>query len=274
MLNPLSRLTKRSSLPRSTTRIPRCTIGQWDTEENTVAVYPGSTVPTLRYVQAAEKNGGNGANQLMTGYYRFEKGIHRAGQPTGHRAFRQVGTRVCRRTADNAVYQPTDPVADVEDDNLHAAFGKTLQDSYSSAGCQVVLGFPECDNFKDQPPWSVFRERAYKIDQQQFSYILLDAVQVAQIAKNPAAPTSLLLRCGSTEIALPQGHADLIKSIQTALKQAGTYHGEADGNFGARSAEAVAEFQRHNVGAMLVDAVVDQRTGVALLKNDQPWPNV
>jgi hypothetical protein len=254
---------------------PRCTIGQSDTEGHTLAVFPGSTVPTLSYVQSAERNDGDGANQLMTGYYRFEKGVHHNGKPTGHRAFRQKGTRVCRRTADNSVYQPTDRVADVEDDNLHAAFGKTLDGTYSSAGCQVVLGIPKCEKFSaDEGPWPAFRDRAYQIDQKDFSYILLDGVQVAEISKDPDTLTPLLLRCGSVESALPAGHADLIKTLQTALKQAGLYNEEPDEKFGARTAEAIAEFQKRNVGATYVDAVVGPPTGMALLKNNGSWPNV
>ena len=60
----------------------------------------------------------------------------------------------------------------------------------------------------------------------------------------------------------------------TALKQAGLYAGEPDGDFGARSAEAVAEFQKRNVGAMYVDAVVGPQTGTALLKNSESWPSL
>jgi Putative peptidoglycan binding domain len=110
--------------------------------------------------------------------------------------------------------------------------------------------------------------------QQEFSYILLDAVQVAQISKDPDTLTPLLLRCGSVESALPGGHADLIKTLQTALKQAGLYNEEPDGKFGERTAEAVAEFQKRNVGAVYVDAVVGPPTGMALLKNNGSWSNV
>jgi len=52
------------------------------------------------------------------------------------------------------------------------------------------------------------------------------------------------------------------------------YAGEPDGDFGARSAEAVAEFQKRNVGAMYVDAVVGPQTGTALLKNSESWPSL
>jgi hypothetical protein len=255
---------------------PRCTIGQWNTEKDTLVVFPGSTVPTLKYVVEAEKQGGAGANQLMTGYYLFKKGIHRAGQPSGHPAFIQLGSRACRRTADNevAVYQPTDLVSEVDDDNLHAAFGDTLDGTYSSAGCQVVLGHPQCQQFKDAPPWPIFRDAAYNIDQQQFSYILLDGVQVAQIAKDPDAQTALLVRSGSVESALPQGSQDLIRKLQTALNQGGFYKGNPDGQFGAETAEAVAKFQKAKVGAIYVDTVVGSQTGKALLQSNGDWPTL
>ena len=253
----------------------RCTIGQWDTEKDSLAVFPGSTVPTLKYVVEAEKKAGSGTNQLMTGYFLFEKGVHREGQPTGHEAFRQLGTRACRRTADNevAVYQPTDPVSEVDDDNLHAAFGDKLEGTYSSAGCQVVLGYPQCQEYRDVEPWPTFRKAAYAIQQKQFSYILLDGVQVAQIVKDPDAPTPLLLRCGSLDSALPRQFAGLITQIQTSLKEVGSYTGNLDGNFGAQTAAAVAKFQNDKVGPIYVDAVVGPQTGKYLL-NKTDWPTL
>lgn len=72
----------------------------------------------------------------------------------------------------------------------------------------------------------------------------------------------------------PKGYPDLIIKIQTALKQAGLDAGEPDGDFGARSAEAVVEFQKRNVGAMYVDSVVGPQTGTAPLKNNESWPRL
>jgi hypothetical protein len=133
---------------------PRCAIGQWRLKEGTIAVFPGSTVPTLRYVErSARSNQGNGTNLLLTGYCEFEKGVHHAGKPNGHPAFRQKGRRIYRRTADDAIYEPSDAVEIGEPwDNLHAAFGAGLEGTYSSAGCQVVLGYPE------REPWPTFRD--------------------------------------------------------------------------------------------------------------------
>lgn len=257
-------------------REPRCTLGQWRLADDTLAVFPGSTVPTAKFVKMSVEHDGEGTNQIMTGYYRFEKGVHRAGQPTGHRAFRQVGHRLCRRTADNLVYAPGDRVVtDVDDDNLHAAFCEDLDGSYSSRGCQVVVGFPECERFPaDKPPWSVFRDNAYAVvGAQEFRYVLLDAAEVARLSEDPDAARPLQLRCGSHESALPPEHAGLIREVQGALQQARCYAGEVDGDFGAGSAAAVVKFQTATFGALHADGIVGPQTG-ALLLSQQPWPNL
>jgi hypothetical protein len=134
----------------------------------------------------------------MTGYYRFVKGIHLQNAPRAHPALKQAGTRVCRRTADNAIYEDTDPaVVDVDDDNLHAAFGEAPDGTYSSAGCQVVLGFPECGEYEDKPLWPTFRDRAYALDhQEKFGY--LDYLEVAEVSEDPEAKRPLLLAVGPT----------------------------------------------------------------------------
>ena len=60
-------------------RVMRCTIGQWNCMAGTVALFPGSTVPSAASVEAARKAGGAGANMLLPGRYEHEKGIHKSG---------------------------------------------------------------------------------------------------------------------------------------------------------------------------------------------------
>lgn len=143
---------------------PRCTIGQWRPAERTLAVFPGSTVPHLNYVRSAQARGGQGANQLMTGFYTdYRKGIHKAGSSTAHEAFRQTAEQPIRRTSDDLDYGLEDP-EDVENpfDNLHAAWcaGVGATD-FSSAGCQVVVGYPKCEKLNNRPdsgPWATFKK--------------------------------------------------------------------------------------------------------------------
>ena len=126
---------------------PRCTLIQWRPARNDFAVFPGSTVPHRSYVEEAVRAGGEGANQLMTGYYAdYRKGVHKPGTPTAHDAFRQTEGRPIRRTTNDLTYDETDPV-DVTNpcDNLHAGWCMGVShDYYASAGCQVLVGYPRC----------------------------------------------------------------------------------------------------------------------------------
>src|SRR5436190_20011115 len=55
---------------------PRCTLGQWKPGIG-IALFPGSTVPHRKYVEASRPQGGAETNQLMTGYYNdYRKGVH------------------------------------------------------------------------------------------------------------------------------------------------------------------------------------------------------
>jgi len=246
-------------------RNPRCVLGQWLLKTGEIAVFPGSTVPTAKYVEAAVKNEGAGTNQLFTGRYGFEKGIHKAGTATGHRAFRQIGSRIFLRTADDPIYELSDRVDTGNPcDNLHAAYGEGLSGTYSSAGCQVVCGTPKCDNFSDSGPWVVFRDNAYKLSQNKFNYLLFDASETDRWDDDPPASGELKIRCGSHESALPAGQEQAIRNIQTKLKEAGFYTGTVDGDFGANSALAAIKFQRKNFGFALADGIVGATTGLAL----------
>jgi hypothetical protein len=252
---------------------PRCTIGQWKLADNTVVVFPGSTIPAIRYVEKSVLKGGADTNQLLPGYYQFIKAQHRPKSEFGHPAFVQDGSRIYLRTADNTAYEPTD-ITDTGNpgDDLHAAFGKGLGDLYSSAGCQVVMGFPDCaGGYVDTPPWPVFRQNAYDLGQSVFSYILLDAAEVATVAENPDTPRLLRLRCGSHQNALPK-FPELIKSVQTALIREGFLKSEPDGSFGAESTLAALEYQKKTFGAMHADGIVGGATAAEL--NILDWPVV
>ncbi len=254
---------------------PRCTIGQWNLEDDTVAVFPGSTIPTHKYVVASKAKGGRDVNQLMPGYYSFVKGIHHANSARAHPAFKQEGNRIYRRATDNEVYDPSDsPDIGNPGDNLHAAYGDTLDGSYSSAGCQVVLGVPQCEDYPvAKEPWPTFHDHAYQDDeaQQEFHYILLEAAEVVTVAEDPKASQRVLLRCGSEDRALTV-QPGLIAQVQKALKTKGSYQGPADGIFGAGSALALVKFQKATFGMTLADGVIGLQTAAAL--GFQNWPIV
>ncbi len=254
-------------------RNPRCVLGQWLPASSDIAIFPGSTVPTAKYVEAAVANEGEGTNQLFTGRYAFEKGVHRAGSPHGHRAFRQLGNRIFLRTADDPVYELSDRVETGNPcDNFHAAFGQGLSGTYSSAGCQVVCGTPKCDVFGDSGPWVTFRDNAYKRDQNAFTYLLFDADEADRWDDNPSSAGGVMIRCGSHERALPTGQSGMIRLIQSKLKDAGFYKGTVDGDFGAGSALAAIQFQRRTLGFNQADGIVGATTALAMQVSD--WPQI
>lgn len=246
---------------------PRCTLGQWLPKDGTIALFPGSTVPHRNYVATALSKSGVGANQLATGFYSdYRKGIHKAGKPTAHEAFRQTAGRPIRRTTDDQDYQNDDRVEFSNPyDNLHAAWCQgTSGLSYASAGCQVVVGYPKCDkpNYtKDVGPWKVFKENAYELAQTGFQYVLLDGKDAERVVENSGKKLSVRLRYGSK--------GELVADLQKALKKAGFYEGIIDDDFKERTLRAVMDYQSVRFGPLEDDGVVGPVTASAL---GLTWP--
>lgn len=248
---------------------PRCTLGQWLPAEGRVAVYPGSTVPHLRYVQSALEQGGTGANQLLTGYYPdYRRGQHKAGTTSAHDAFRQTRGRPIRRSADDLDFDNDDRVEITNAyDNLHAAWCTGIDHAYfASAGCQVVVGYPCCparDGQPDTGPWAHFRGASYELPQQEFPYVLLDARAAESIADDVDAPHSARLRYGSK--------GNLVRTVQEALARRGYFPHRIDGDFGPLTLEAVLAFQAAVLGPQADDGIVGPATAGAL---GIDWPSV
>ena len=245
---------------------PRCTLGQWRPNQG-IALFPGSTVPHRNNVRSALDQGGTGCNQLMTGFYDdYRKGVHKAGQPTGHEAFQQNHKLPIRRTADDLDYDADDRVEYMRPyDNLHAGWSMGVDhDRFSSAGCQVVVGYPKCeklDNKPDTGPWKVFKENAYSISQDSFSYILLTGNYVQGVVFTNFPELESRLRFGS------QG--GVVEELQTKLKELAYYVGDIDGDFGPRTLFALLEFQTVVFGSDSDDGIVGPITADALGMN---WP--
>lgn len=246
-------------------RNPRCTLGQWIPGKG-FALFPGSTVPHQKYIQKAQAAGGQGANQLITGFYTdYRKGVHRSGTKTGHHAFRQEQFLPVRRTTDDLDYDPRDRIDwSQASDNLHCAWCMSLNKDYSSAGCQVVMGYPETpwgrpDNI-DQGHWKQFLKNAYDLAQDSFTYVLLDGRDALKAAQADAALIPRL-RYGS--------FGELVKLVQEALKARQYYEGKIDGDLGWRTLSAVIQFQKAKFGLDDADGVVGPITAEAL---GVPWP--
>jgi hypothetical protein len=241
---------------------PRCTLVQWRPATRDLSVYPGSTVPNQSYVQQALAAGGAGANMLMTGFYAdYRKGVHHAGSPTAHDAFRQTEARPIRRSSDDLDFDNDDP-ADLENpcDNLHAAWCMgPNQGAFSSAGCQVVVGYPHCEKRGDAPDagaWRAFKANAYSIPQDSFPYVLVHGLDAQRISLAGGRQVPCRLRYGS------QGPA--VEQLQQALKRSGYYEGRCDADFGPRTLRAVLRYQTVAFGPQSDDGIVGPTTASAL----------
>jgi hypothetical protein len=249
---------------------PRCTLGQWLPQDGTFALYPGSTVPHIKYVKNSKERNGVGANQLMTGCYKdYRKGIHKMGKSTGHEAFRQTDAHPIRRTADDFDYDNDDRVEFTNPyDNIHAAWCMGIDhDYYASAGCQVIIGYPKCEKLGQQPdkgPWAFFKKNAYDIQSQQhFPYFLLNARDAQKIAFAGDKKMSARLRYGSK--------GTLVEKVQNELKDKDYYEGIVDGDFGPKTIRAVLQFQIDYFGPSADDGIVGPITASAL---GLEWPSV
>lgn len=244
----------------------RCTLGQVRPSDRTLAVYPGSTVPTLKYISAAIAKGGEGTNTLMLGKYAYIRGRHKSEQPTGHRAFLQARFFPVWRTADDADYDLDDRLDNdggIVADNLHCAYHDNLATpGYSSAGCQVVAGRPSMPangNLPESGPWKRFVENAYGAAQplqKEYAYYLFSGTELAMVALKADSDLAQSVRYGS--------EGELVKDIQKALKAKGYPLGTANGNFDRDTLEAVMRFQTTYFGKGQADGIVGSNTGVAL----------
>lgn len=250
---------------------PRCTIVQWRPAAGVFAAFPGSTVPSLRLVRSGTSNNGNGVNQLVTGYYDdYRKGYHKPGRPTGHEAFRQNDARPIRRTADDYDYENDDRVEFMNPyDNMHAAWCQGVGESsiYTSAGCQVIVGYPKCPQRGSNPnigPWKAFHDNAYAVTQTAFPYVLLNGRDVLQAITAAAGTVPVRVRYGST--------GPTVGKVQTALKQLDFYEGVVDDDFGGRTLRAVLDYQTAIFGPAQDDGIVGKITGGSL--QITPWPTV
>lgn len=244
---------------------PRCTIGQYHPDKG-IALFPASTVPHKQYIKSSLQHGGNGANMLITGFYKdYRKGWHKAGNPSGHEAFRQDNKLPVRRTADDLDYDYDDRVEYMRPyDNLHAAWCMGPDhDFFTSAGCQVIVGYPKCqsrNNAPDTGPWKTFKDNAYTLEQNSFDYMLLHGHDANKVSGNPGEKLSSRLRFGS--------EGNLVGKTQEKLKDLNYYEGNIDNDFGPRTLRALLEFQTRYFGENADDGIVGPMTASAL---GIPW---
>jgi putative peptidoglycan binding protein len=152
-------------------------------------------------------------------------------------------------------------------DNIHAGWSMSVNhNDFASAGCQVVVGFPHCEQLHNEPDrgaWKVFKESAYGIDQHSFPYLLLYGVDAQKVALAGSQKLSPRLRFGS--------RGPLVSDVQTRLKALGFYEGIIDTGFGHRTTRAILDFQTAKFGSGADDGIVGSVTAAAL---GVPWADV
>jgi hypothetical protein len=248
---------------------PRCTLGQWLPSDGKIALFPGSTVPHRKYIKTSLEKDGRGTNQMMTGlYHDYRKGVHKMGSPTGHRAFKQTKGHPIRRTADDFDFDSDDRVEFTNPyDNIHAAWSMGVNhNEYASAGCQVVVGYPQCirrDKQPDAGPWKVFKENGYRGEQESFPYLLLNGLDAKRVALMDSAKMSARLRYGST--------GDLVREVQKVLNKKGYYEGRIDGDFGPRMLRSLLDYQAATFGHGADDGIVGPITASSM---GIDWPEI
>ncbi len=249
----------------------RCTIGQWKPGHG-IALFPGSTVPSNNasndHVTSAMNKGGFGANQLMLGRYSHRKGKHGLNRKSGHKAFRQAEWFPVWRTKDDLDYDLEDFVdmnllgrnaRPIVWDNIHCGWSQGPENpDYTSAGCQVVAGFPKCEKRGTKPnagPWKKFYNNAYNIEQKLFHYGLFAGNEALRIASGDTE-YSQSLRFNS--------YGDLVKKAQELLNERGFDVGTPDSKFGPNTLEGLMAFQRTAFAPNRDDGILGPMTAEAL----------
>jgi hypothetical protein len=222
----------------------RCTIGIWDRRGKRLFAAPGSTVPHKdNVVKSAARKGrtqGRGTNQLEPGFYTdLTKGEHLQGKRNGHQALRQTGYRFYRRSLTGVPYRESSPLFYGNPyDNLHCGWNLDGQaPGFSSAGCMVVAGMPECPRREDQRenlgPWKTFHDLLYAAPQKAFP-ILLAPSGAALAALGPAVgKRAAKTDAGKTALLLYGSQGEEVKTLQRKLAARGLYRGRITGRLDA-----------------------------------------
>jgi hypothetical protein len=237
---------------------PRCTIGIWKLDSDEFALFPGSTVPSQKYILSADPNH---FNQLIPGAFSgWHRGTHNKGKKSAHEAFRNDTFLPVVRTMDDRNFDTADRIFTnkIPNDNIHAAFCMEMTDRYDSAGCQVVVGKPRIAGVRrsDRGPWRLFREliNEWAPNQVTFDYMLFRGPNALSATAAPQHQ-SLVLRFGS--------EGPLVEALQRKLNDLGEQL-QPDGEFGFNTLHALLRFQEKKLGLVAADGVVGKVTATAL----------
>ncbi len=239
-----------------------CSIGIWSPVDNKIALFPGSTVPNLKYIRK-HKEGTAKANCMMTGYYSYyEKGYHYPSERSAHQALRLATNIFLRRSTNDLIFSNDDTVeVGNPSDNIHAAYCNDINGEYNSAGCQVIIGQPKCKgrgpNSQNTSYWKAFYDIIYgRTSQQKFDYVLFRSVDAQVVSVNGNNLMQARLRFGSK--------GNVVLMLQAKLAAKGYYHTNQDGDFGRNTLRAVLAYQTDKFGLAEADGVVGNGTATSL----------
>ncbi len=246
----------------------RCTIGVWDTQANKIALFPGSTLPSVTYL-FSHPSSLETFNILCPGNYQLTRGIHPRNKDgfQRHEAFLMDGYALVKipqvrkskkklRFNCNQVHYKVLPAGD----NLHAArtdpsesdldSGATclasLQLPYSSSGCITIIGQPQ-PYIKHKPGngvwncWQTFMELVNKADPNKINFNFILFTFSDFLYKRPKS-AGKCIRYGSQGPAVAQIQRTLqsVINLKTGLPY---YTGEIDCQFSGQTAISYLKFQ-------------------------------
>lgn len=239
-----------------------CCIGIWNPVINQIALFPGSTVPSLKYIKK-HKEGSARANCMMTGYYSYyEKGFHYPSENNAHPALRLATNIALRRTINDLRYTNEDPIeCGNPNDNIHASYCNDINGEYCSAGCQVIVGQPKCkgrgNDSTNTAHWNFFYDIIYgQTSQQRFDYALFRYTDAEVVSVNGGNLMQSRLRFGSK--------GNVVSLLQEKLAKKGFFHTNQDGDFARNTLRAVIDYQTVKFGRSEADGVVGNGTAKSL----------
>ena len=158
-----------------------CIIGICDLQQNKILLLRASTVPTENFVKKACQKQMK-VNLLPTGLYKYRKGHHSSGDTIIPNALRENGRVNVLRTIGNAVFTDLD-IWDLYTnpaDNIHAS-RKDITTSFSSAGCNVILGSAKRteNTVVHKKDWAIFKHVLAKkvLNDSTTEYMLLTGME-------------------------------------------------------------------------------------------------
>lgn len=247
----------------------RCTIGLWDTVNQKIALFPGSTVPSRQYLlrnKAALKT----FNILSPGKYELKKGVHPREKNAYQRheallmddyglisipevsvaggrlrfGLKQAENKVML-AGDNLHASRTEPDGIFQDENQKCLAALNMH--FSSSGCITIVGQPKeyVSSRQNDGPWNSWvrftdlLKKANVAKADKFSFLLFD---YADFRMGRKSPDPLPIRYGASGNDVKKIQR-ILTSVSNVKKSAPYYAGPENGLFTEETVVSMLEFQ-------------------------------